>query len=121
MKQPAAAALILTLSSISLLHAENWPQFRGSQAGVAADNPRLPETWSQTENVVWKVNVPGIGWSSPVVWNDHVIVTSAVTATDAEKPKPGLYLGTYITEPKGDVQVDCLRLRPENGPTTVGT
>ncbi|MBM3772040.1 MAG: serine/threonine protein kinase [Acidimicrobiia bacterium] len=102
MKQPAAAALILTLSSISLLHAENWPQFRGSQAGVAADDPRLPETWSQTENVVWKVNVPGIGWSSPVVWNDHVIVTSAVTATDAEKPKPGLYLGTYITEPKGE-------------------
>lgn len=101
MKQ-AAAALLLSLSSIGLLHAENWPQFRGPQAGVVADDPRLPETWSRTENVAWKADVPGLGWSSPVVWNDHVIVTAAVTASDAEKPKPGLYLGTYITEPKGE-------------------
>lgn len=101
MKQ-AAAALVLSLTSITFLHAENWPQFRGLQAGVVADDPRLPDTWSQTQNVVWKAEVPGVGWSSPVVWNDHVIVTSAVTKTDAEKPKPGLYLGTYITEPKGE-------------------
>lgn len=101
MKQ-AAAALLLSVSFITILRAENWPQFRGPQAGVVADDPRLPDAWSQTENVVWKAEVPGIGWSSPVVWNDHVIVTAAVTTTDAEKPKPGLYLGTYITEPKGE-------------------
>jgi outer membrane protein assembly factor BamB len=101
MKQ-AAATLVLSVSSLALLHAENWPQFRGPLAGVVADDPRLPETWTQTENVTWKADVPGIGWSSPVVWNDHVIVTAAVTATDAEKPKPGLYLGTYIIEPKGE-------------------
>lgn len=101
MKQ-AVATLAVTLAAGALLHAENWPQFRGLQAGIVADDPRLPETWSQTENVAWKTDVPGIGWSSPVVWNDHVIVTAAVTTTDAEKPKPGLYLGTYITEPKGE-------------------
>jgi hypothetical protein len=44
----------------------NWPQFRGSQAGVAADDPALPETWSPTENVVWK-DVRGVGWGSPFV------------------------------------------------------
>jgi len=35
---------------------------------VAADDPRLPDKWSRTENVVWKLDVPGFGWSSPVVW-----------------------------------------------------
>ncbi|MGE3511029.1 MAG: PQQ-binding-like beta-propeller repeat protein [Vicinamibacterales bacterium] len=95
-------ALVAALLAAGTADAENWPQFRGPQAGIAADDPRLPETWSATENVVWKADVPGTGWSSPVVWNDHVFLTSAVTATDAEKPKPGLYLGTYITQPKGE-------------------
>lgn len=96
---PALAAALLAAGPA---HAQNWPQFRGPQAGIAADDPRLPETWSATDNVVWKVDVPGTGWSSPVVWNDHVFLTTAVTATDAERPKPGLYLGTYITQPKGE-------------------
>lgn len=94
--------VVVCLASGALARAENWPQFRGPQSGVVADDPRLPESWSQTENVVWKTPVPGSGWGSPVVWNDHVIVTAALTASDAEKPKPGLYLGTYITEPKGE-------------------
>ena len=41
--------------------ADNWPGFRGPRAGVADDDPALPETWSQTENVAWKIQVPGLG------------------------------------------------------------
>ena len=70
---------------------DNWPQFRGLRAGVAEDSPTLPETWSQTENVVWKVAVPGHGWSSPIVWDDLVVVTSAVS----DDPGPGPQLGLY--------------------------
>lgn len=55
----------------------NWPQFRGLQAGVVSDDPALPDTWSTTENVAWKTDIPGTGWSSPIVWGDHVFVTSA--------------------------------------------
>lgn len=98
----AVSTLFVCLLTAAALQAENWPQFRGPQAGVAADDARLPEAWSATENVAWKASVPGTGWSSPVVWGDHVIVTAAVTATDAERPKPGLYLGTFITQPKGE-------------------
>ena len=98
----AASTVFVCISAVAALQAENWPQFRGPQAGVVSDDPRLPETWSATENVAWKAGVPGTGWSSPVVWGDHVIVTSAVTDTDAERPKPGLYLGTFITQPKGE-------------------
>lgn len=68
-----------------------WTQFRGPQAGVATDDPTLPDTWSETDNVAWKANIPGLGWGSPVVWNDHVFVTSAVSAGEEPKALPGLY------------------------------
>ncbi len=70
------AAAWLALSGV--VDAQHWPQFRGTQAGLAADDPRLPDTWSQTENVVWKVDIPGRGWSSPIVWDDHVFVVTAI-------------------------------------------
>lgn len=68
-----------------------WPQFRGLTAGVAADDPALPDRWSETENVVWAVDVPGLGWSSPIVSGDHVFVTTAISAGDERAPVPGLY------------------------------
>ncbi len=64
----------------------NWPQLRGSAAGTAADHPDLPDRWSQTENVLWSVDVPGRSWSSPIVWGDHVFVTSALNTTGTEPP-----------------------------------
>ena len=69
-----------------------WPLFRGPDAGAVADDPRLPETWSETENVVWTIDVPGLAWSSPVVWDDHIFVTTAVSVADDEvQPIRGLY------------------------------
>jgi len=70
----------------------NWPQFRGSSSGIAEDKA-LPETWSTTENIVWTVEIPGRGWSSPVVWGDKIFVTSVIKEGDFETPKKGLYLG----------------------------
>jgi outer membrane protein assembly factor BamB len=66
--------------------ADNWAQFRGSRGGVAADDPALPETWSATDHIVWTIDVPGRGWSSPIVWGDHVFVTAAVNAKGTEEP-----------------------------------
>jgi outer membrane protein assembly factor BamB len=77
---------------------EDWPQFRGPNAGVAADDPRLPHTWSETQNVLWKADIPGVGWSSPVVSGDHVFVTAAVTSGREPGAKPGLYNGGAVTE-----------------------
>lgn len=72
----------------------NWPRFRGADGtGVSADDPRLPERWSETENVLWQTPVPGWGWSSPVVWGNKVFLTSVESAGDYEKPKAGLYQG----------------------------
>ena len=95
-----AAVLLLAAGSTSIPAAaaeDNWPRFRGLRAGVAEDSPTLPESWSQTENVVWKLEVPGQGWSSPIVWEDLVVVTSAVSNEPGLGPQLGLYDGHSST------------------------
>ncbi len=57
------------------------------------DDPALPDQWSATENVAWKTAIPGVGWSSPIIWGDRIFVTSVIGTADAEKPKKGLYFG----------------------------
>jgi outer membrane protein assembly factor BamB len=91
--------LVLVLSLTTAVLAEDWPRFRGLSAGVAADDPALPEMWSATENVTWKAPIPGIGWSSPVVWGDHVFLTTVVNTAQQEPPKPGFYLGDWPASP----------------------
>jgi len=74
---------------------DNWPQFRGPNANGLAnvEDPKLPDKWSDTENVAWKTEIPGVGWSSPVVWGDRIYLTAVVNTGDGEKPKKGLYFG----------------------------
>ena len=88
----AAIAIALAAAFLSPLAAnDQWPRFRGTQAGLVPDDPALPDTWSETENVVWKTDIPGLGWSSPIVWDDHVFITSAVSTGKEATPIPGLY------------------------------
>ena len=82
---------LLALTSIFAADEGQWSQFRGPAAGAVADDPALPDTWSETENVVWKTDIPGLGWSSPVVWDDHIFVTAAISAGQEPAPVPGLY------------------------------
>jgi outer membrane protein assembly factor BamB len=91
----ALAVWLATLAAPIAINADDWPQFRGRQAGVAPDHPDLPDTWSQTENVRWSREIPGTGWSSPVVWGDHIFVTSVVADVPQDPPKPGFYLGDW--------------------------
>ena len=70
---------------------DEWPMFRGHRAGDIPDDPALPDTWSETENVVWRTDVPGLSWSSPVLWGDDIFVTSAIGAGEGPPPRPGLY------------------------------
>ena len=69
----------------------DWLQFRGPAAGVVPDDPNLPEVWSETENVVWKIDIPGLAWSSPIVAGDHVFVTTAISSGDEPGPLRGLF------------------------------
>jgi len=85
----AVRVALLALRQTRAAGSEAWPQFRGLHAGVAVDDPTIPDTWSQTENIAWKLDVPGM--VSPVVWDDHIFVTSVIGDDPIEKPHPGLY------------------------------
>jgi len=54
--------------------AENWPAWRGADGQGHSSEKGLPVTWSQTENVRWKVPLPDAGNSTPVIWNDRIFV-----------------------------------------------
>ena len=82
------------------LAVDRWPQFRGpGSRGVAADNPRLPDSWSATENVAWKTKIPGRGWACPVAWGDKVFLLSAISSGPVENAKMGLYFGGNRPKP----------------------
>ena len=83
------AALVLVAAPVG---AQEWGQFRGpNAAGVVADNPGLPERWSATENVAWRTPLPGLGWSSPIVANGLVFLTTVVSDGEIEAPEGGWY------------------------------
>jgi outer membrane protein assembly factor BamB len=56
---------------------ENWPEFRGPTADGQSRATGLPLTWSETENIRWKTAIHDKGWSSPVVWDKQVWMTTA--------------------------------------------
>lgn len=60
------------------LLAGDWPQFRGVNSDGHAPAAATPLEWSDTKNVAWKVAVPGLGWSSPVIVGDRLYLTTAV-------------------------------------------
>ena len=79
-----------SVSAQTASDSENWPRFRGATSGAIADDAALPETWSRTENVVWNVEVPGQGWSSPIVWDDLIFVTSVLSDEPRQIPDQDL-------------------------------
>ncbi len=73
-KRILTAWVLLAGSSVG---AENWPQFRGPRGDGVSQETNVPTRWSRTENIRWKTAIPGEGHSSPIVWGDTVLLTSA--------------------------------------------
>ncbi len=63
--------------------AEDWPQFRGPTGQGHSAEKDLPLEWSETRNVKWKTAVPGLGWSSPVISQGRVWLTTSVRDANA--------------------------------------
>jgi outer membrane protein assembly factor BamB len=82
----AAALTVPGVAQRSDPGAQYWPHWRGpAQTGVAAGD--APTEWSDTRNVKWKVEIPGRGHSSPVIWADRIFLTTAVpTGRTVEAP-----------------------------------
>src|SRR5215207_9060857 len=71
----------------------SWPSFRGPNASGIAEGQDLPEAWDgkSGQNILWKIAIPGLAHSSPVIWGDHLFVTSAISSKPGATFKPGLY------------------------------
>ena len=59
--------------------AENWPGWRGPSGDGISVEKDLPARWNKTENIAWRQPIAGEGHSSPIVWGDHVFLTTSLT------------------------------------------
>jgi outer membrane protein assembly factor BamB len=103
--KPIASTIFVVLSVIALSlgaawGAEpEWPKFRGPDANPVVPNGKLPEKWSKTENVEWSAEIPGRGWSSPIVNGGRVLLTTVLTEGKSKAPQIGTeYSNEYVAE-----------------------
>jgi len=97
-----AAAVVIgaLLSVVSVARAQrgvasegeaNWPQWRGPHGTGSTNGGNPPIRWSGTENIRWKVSLPGRGSASPVVWGDRLFVVTSVSTDDDAASQGGLF------------------------------
>jgi outer membrane protein assembly factor BamB len=77
---------------MTVLHADDWPHWRGPQATGVSSERTLPTVWSATQNVAWKSRIAGLGISTPIVSGDRVFVTSQI-GTGISRQGPRLVQG----------------------------
>lgn len=99
----AIGAVLLGTGASRVAAQSHWPQFRGADSRGVAEKARFPHRWSADQNVAWKTDLPGRGWSSPVVWGDRVFLTTVVNTGKGEPPKKGLYFGGDRPEPSKEI------------------
>ena len=71
----------------------NWPSFRGPDACGVADGQNLPDKWDgeSMQNIKWKLQIPGLSHASPIIWQNKLFVTTAVSGQGDTYFKHGLY------------------------------
>ena len=95
-------------SCATVLLAQDWPQFRGPDGQGHSSERDVPIRWSETQNIAWKVPVPGRGWSSPVVVDGRVWLTTAI----ASGRESSLRLMSFdASSGRTTLDVEVLRLR----------
>ena len=75
---PASHIALLLACLVAPAAAQDWPQFRGPRSDNTTSAKALPTRWSKNENVAWRVDLPGKGWSSPVLAGGKLYLTTAV-------------------------------------------
>jgi outer membrane protein assembly factor BamB len=73
--------LLLFLVNVSVSRAQNWPNWRGPNGDGTSIETTVPTRWDSVTNVVWKIKVPGKGYSSPVIWKDRLFITTGMQET----------------------------------------
>src|SRR5438132_11059659 len=72
--------------------ADDWPEFRGPMGQGIAPAVKPPVAWGTSKNIAWKQEIPGRGWSSPVVYQGRVYLTTSVPASGGDQSLRALCL-----------------------------
>ena len=71
----AFVASLVLLASSAVVLADNWPQWRGPTGDGISKEKNIPTKWSATDNILWKLPLPGISGATPIVWGDRIFLT----------------------------------------------
>jgi outer membrane protein assembly factor BamB len=99
LRQLSLAAVLFAVLTLAASAGDNWPSFRGGPQPSVAEESTLPVTWDKKTNVAWKTEIPGDGWSSPIVWGKLVFVTSARSDAKGRPHQKGLYINDLNGSP----------------------
>src|SRR6185369_16750969 len=92
-------AMLITALNVQAQKDIVWPQFRGPDSNPVGTHVRLVDRWSKTENVEWSQEIPGRGWSSPIVSGGKVYLTTVTTDGKSKPPQIGTeYSNEYVAE-----------------------
>lgn len=117
MKNPALGLALLALlgGELALRSATaqereggNWPQWRGPSLNGTSDSTGLPVTWSETENVKWKVKLPSWSGSTPAIWGEKIFVPSPSPAVEGAEAKTVRAMGGQRKREGVDLLLLCL-------------
>ncbi len=92
-----------------------WSQFRGYLSSGVFDEANLPLTWDvkAKDNILWNIEVPGLGLSSPVIWGEKLFITTAISSADKDGLKTGIYgdIGSVEDESENEWKLYCINKR----------
>jgi len=78
MTRAVLLAVVTLITASPFAAADNWPSWRGPTYNGVAPGSGFPTEWSQSKNVLWKIELQGIGASTPAVWDDAIFLTTGV-------------------------------------------
>ena len=76
--------LMTAVSGEEMVFGQNWPQWRGPHASGAWPDGNPPIEWNENKNIIWKTEIPGKGYSTPIIWEHQIFLTTTVE-TDRKK------------------------------------
>ena len=84
MNPALSACVALALPVLSLANTvSDWPTWRGSSGTGSAPGAQPPLKWGDNQNIKWKAPIPGLGFSTPIVWKDRIYLLTAIETNEA--------------------------------------
>jgi outer membrane protein assembly factor BamB len=79
-----ACTVSASLLAVSVVSAENWPQWRGPQLNGVSSEKGLPTKWTPEENIAWKLAMPSRTGATPIIWNNHIFLNVALQEKEGD-------------------------------------